>query len=97
MVLCKLMKTTVKRELVSQQQMFSTAVLGDTSPRYWGKSDNGGKVEGEHEVSSNHLLLCHKNSPSAQKLKISTILLHLMWVYSDRAQTANYTATSRPD
>ena len=61
--LCKLMKTTVKRELVSQQQMFSTAVSGDTSPRYCGKSDNGGKVEGEHEVSSNHLLLCHKNSP----------------------------------
>ena len=61
--LYKLMKTTVKRELVSQQQIFSIAVSGDTSPRYCGKSDSGGKVEGEHEASSNHLLRCHKNSP----------------------------------
>ena len=61
--LYKLMKTTVKRELVSQQQIFSTAVSEDTSPQYCGKGDNGGKVEGEHKASSNHLLLCHKNSP----------------------------------
>ena len=32
--LYQLMKTTVKRELVSQQQIFSTAVSEDTSPQY---------------------------------------------------------------
>ena len=69
-------KITMKRELVSQKQIFSAAVSGDSSPQYCGKSDNGGKVEGEHEASSNHLLLCHKNSPEAQKLKMSTILLY---------------------
>lgn len=95
--LYKLKKITMKRELVSQKQIFSAAVSGDSSPQYCGKSDNGGKVEGEHEASSSHLLLCHKNSPEAQKLKMSTILLYLMWVYSERAQLANYTAVCGTD
>ena len=79
----------MKTELHSRNQISSKSVSGDASPGDYLQSNHDGEDEGEHEACSNHLLLCRQFSPSSGAL---TILLYLTWVYSDRAQLANYSA-----